>query len=99
MTGGTLILRVITCVLLGCMTMRVTGSAIPMWEFLSRDEKVSNDVSDSFAQTARAIRRSIARRIRHFQNKPEFLSSIIIQLLLFAFNYYYFDLLSKKRLL
>jgi len=36
------IVKVIICVLLGCcVTMRVTGSAIPMWEFLSRDEKVS----------------------------------------------------------
>ncbi|XP_032668709.1 rhythmically expressed gene 5 protein isoform X2 [Odontomachus brunneus] len=43
MTSGTLILmRVTTCILLGCMTMRVTGSAIPMWEFLSRDEKMSH---------------------------------------------------------
>ncbi|XP_014483961.1 PREDICTED: rhythmically expressed gene 5 protein [Dinoponera quadriceps] len=42
MAGRTLILRVSTCILLGCMTMRVTGSAIPMWEFLSRDEKMSH---------------------------------------------------------
>ncbi|XP_031826402.1 rhythmically expressed gene 5 isoform X2 [Nomia melanderi] len=27
---------------LGCHTLCVTGSAIPMWEFLSRDEKISH---------------------------------------------------------
>ncbi|KAM0736777.1 Rhythmically expressed gene 5 protein [Formica fusca] len=43
MTSRTLIAKVITCILLGCcVTMRVTGSAIPMWEFLSRDEKMSH---------------------------------------------------------
>lgn len=42
MISGTSIARVATCILLGCcVTMRVAGSAIPMWEFLSRDEKVS----------------------------------------------------------
>ncbi|XP_011864123.1 PREDICTED: rhythmically expressed gene 5 protein [Vollenhovia emeryi] len=43
MIGGNSIARVATCILLGCcVTMRVTGSAIPMWEFLSRDEKMSH---------------------------------------------------------
>lgn len=27
--------------ILGCHALSVTASAIPMWEFLSRDEKVS----------------------------------------------------------
>lgn len=40
--SGTSIAKVTICILLGCcVTMRVTGSAIPMWEFLSRNEKVS----------------------------------------------------------
>ncbi|XP_011135242.1 rhythmically expressed gene 5 protein [Harpegnathos saltator] len=42
MTGGTLTLRLTSCILLGCVMMRATGSAIPMWEFLSRDEKMSH---------------------------------------------------------
>ncbi|XP_012536080.1 rhythmically expressed gene 5 protein [Monomorium pharaonis] len=43
MISGTSIVKVTTCILLGCcVTMRVTGSAIPMWEFLSRDEKMSH---------------------------------------------------------
>lgn len=43
MISGTSIVKVTTCILLGCcMTMRVAGSAIPMWEFLSRDEKMSH---------------------------------------------------------
>ncbi|XP_029176718.1 rhythmically expressed gene 5 protein [Nylanderia fulva] len=43
MISRTLIVKVTTCILLGCcVTMRVTGSAIPMWEFLSRDEKMSH---------------------------------------------------------
>nr|XP_012229502.1 PREDICTED: rhythmically expressed gene 5 protein isoform X1 [Linepithema humile] len=42
--SAALIVKVTTCVLLlgCCVTMRVTGSAIPMWEFLSRDEKMSH---------------------------------------------------------
>lgn len=44
MTSVTCIAKVTTCVLLlGCATTQVTASAIPMWEFLSRDEKVSSD--------------------------------------------------------
>lgn len=43
MISGTSIAKVTTCILLGCcVTMRVTGSAIPMWEFLSRNEKMSH---------------------------------------------------------
>ncbi|XP_071633642.1 rhythmically expressed gene 5 protein [Temnothorax longispinosus] len=43
MISGTSFVKVTTCILLGCcVTMRVTGSAIPMWEFLSRDEKMSH---------------------------------------------------------
>ncbi|XP_025073062.1 rhythmically expressed gene 5 protein isoform X2 [Pogonomyrmex barbatus] len=42
-SGTSIASKVTICILLGCcMTMRVTGSAIPMWEFLSRDEKMSH---------------------------------------------------------
>ena len=44
MISGISIMKIAICILLGCcVMMRVTGSAIPMWEFLSRDEKVSTD--------------------------------------------------------
>lgn len=43
MTSVTCIAKVTTCILLlGCATTQITASAIPMWEFLSRDEKVSS---------------------------------------------------------
>ncbi|EGI63516.1 PREDICTED: rhythmically expressed gene 5 protein [Acromyrmex echinatior] len=43
MISGISIAKIATCILLGCcVMMRVTGSAIPMWEFLSRDEKMSH---------------------------------------------------------
>jgi len=42
--SGTSVAKVTICILLGCcVIMRVTGSAIPMWEFLSRNEKVSTN--------------------------------------------------------
>lgn len=43
MTSRSFIGKIAVCILLGCcVTTRVTGSAIPMWEFLSRDEKMSH---------------------------------------------------------